>query len=254
MNKRLLVVFIFICAFSVPSYAAVDLRNGLIGWWKMEEDSGASVLDASGNGHTGTITGATRRGSCIRGRCLNFDGNDLVAITSTATLNPTAAISVSVWIKPSTAAQETFATVINKRFNSAAPYNNWIIDVGQGGNTHEFCIANTAGGGPTFGQWCLTSGALSTRWTHIVGTYDGATSKLYLNGTEVASTNVAIALATSNNPVRFGTPEAVANYFIGLIDDARIYNRALSDEEVLALYQWKTKIGQSKIGRSSIGK
>ena len=67
-------------------------------------------------------------------------------------------------------------------------------------------------------------------------TYDGATEKLYTNSVLSASRSVSITLASSIYPVRVGTGDAITTYFNGVVDDLRIYNRALTTSEILQLY------------------
>ena len=71
-------------------------------------------------------------------------------------------------------------------------------------------------------------------WTHLATTYDGATQRFYVNGTQVASRAQTGALATATGPLRIGGNGVWGEYFRGLIDDVRIYNRALGAAEVQA--------------------
>ncbi|MGQ3685877.1 MAG: LamG domain-containing protein, partial [Candidatus Loosdrechtia sp.] len=75
-------------------------------------------------------------------------------------------------------------------------------------------------------------------WHHLVGVYNGSTLKLYVNGTEVNSIAASGSLDTSTYPLRIGTRavDPVNRYFKGSIDEVRVYNRALSEQEVQSLY------------------
>ena len=68
-------------------------------------------------------------------------------------------------------------------------------------------------------------------WTHLAVTYDGA-AKLYVNGTQVTSRAVSDSVATSTSPLRSGGGRIWGEYFAGVIDEVRIYNRALSVAEL----------------------
>ncbi len=80
------------------------------------------------------------------------------------------------------------------------------------------------------GTATIPSGA----WTHLAATYDGTTQRLYVNGTQVSTLAVSGAITTSNNPLKIGGNSIWAEWFSGLIDEVRVYNRALSAAEIQA--------------------
>jgi len=87
--------------------------------------------------------------------------------------------------------------------------------------------------GGTFGSPLYGTGALTANtWAHLAATYDGATMRLYVNGVLVASRAQAGASATSANPLQIGGDSIYGQYFTGMIDEVRIYNRALSVTEI----------------------
>jgi Concanavalin A-like lectin/glucanases superfamily len=69
-------------------------------------------------------------------------------------------------------------------------------------------------------------------WTHLASTYDGATLRLYVNGTQVATRAISGALAATTGALRLGGNAIWAEYFAGQIDDVRLYERALSAAEI----------------------
>jgi len=71
-------------------------------------------------------------------------------------------------------------------------------------------------------------------WTHVALTYDGAALRLYVNGTQVSTTDLAGPMASSTNPLRIGGNSVWGEYFKGLIDEVRIYNRPLAPSEIQA--------------------
>ncbi len=78
------------------------------------------------------------------------------------------------------------------------------------------------------GTAALPTGA----WTHLAATYDGTTLRLYVNGAQVAQLAVAGSIPTSNSPLRIGGNAIWGEWFNGLIDEVRVYNRALSAAEI----------------------
>jgi hypothetical protein len=102
-------------------------------------------------------------------------------------------------------------------------------------------MANTAsnrpGAGGTFDGACCTilngSTALpANQWTHLAGTYDGAQLRLYLDGVQVASQARTGTLEVNARPLRIGGNSYVGESFPGLVDEVRMYNRALSPTEI----------------------
>ena len=71
-------------------------------------------------------------------------------------------------------------------------------------------------------------------WTHVALTYDGSLLVLYVNGVQVASTAVSGLIQASSSPLWIGGNQPYGEYFKGLIDDVRVYNRALSQAEIQA--------------------
>ena len=69
-------------------------------------------------------------------------------------------------------------------------------------------------------------------WTHLASTYDGAVLRLYVNGTQVSTTNVTGAMANSAGPLQIGGNNVWAEWFQGQIDDLRVYNRALTPSQL----------------------
>ena len=65
-------------------------------------------------------------------------------------------------------------------------------------------------------------------WSYLTETYDGSTLRLYVNGTQVASTAHTGTIATSTNPLQIGGDSLYGQFFAGLIDEVRVYNRALT--------------------------
>src|SRR5213078_4654919 len=86
----------------------------------------------------------------------------------------------------------------------------------------------TFGSSPLYGTGALTANT----WAHLAFTYDGATMRLYVNGTQVASRAQTGAIQTSTNPLQIGGDSLYGQYFAGRIDEVRIYNRALSAAQI----------------------
>ena len=187
------------------------------------EGSGAFLGDLSGNGNNGTIIGATWTNSGKYGNALSFNGtNALVTVNNSAALQLTSAMTLEAWVFPTTV-NSAWRDVIYKGDD------NYYLMAMSSNSSHP--VAGAILGGvyaEAIGPNALT---LNT-WAHLAATYDGATVRLYVNGVQVASRAQTGAIVTSANPLQIGGDSIYGQYFAGRIDEARIYNRALSVTEI----------------------
>jgi hypothetical protein len=221
----------------VPNYVPT---NGLIGWWPFN----ANANDESGNGNNGTVNGATlttdRFG--VANKAYNFDGNDWIELNLLPAINNSNELAVSVWVKSSGTNSNTNCSV------GCAQY--YFSRGNEGGN--GFGIFSTQSSTPNFvssingsfsGQTVISSSITTiphSQWNHLLMNYDGVNIYYYLNGVLVGTTpyTVNVGIGNTTNAV-FGR-QFVPNfpyYTVGKIDDGAIWNRALTQQEITALYQ-----------------
>jgi Concanavalin A-like lectin/glucanases superfamily len=113
-------------------------------------------------------------------------------------------------------------------------------DVIYKGNDNYYLEADSTSGKPAVGGIFAGSNANAfgtaaltlNVWTHLAGTYDGGTLRLYVNGVQVSTLAKTGALTTSTNPLQIGGDSIFGQYFQGKIDEIRVYNRALSATEI----------------------
>ena len=186
--------------------------------------------DESGNSLNGAVSEATlttdRSGNT--NRAYNFDGdNDKIAVSDHSLLDITSQISLSAWIYPT----ETKTQVIIRKSSSITPPPPYGLALSETGDT----IFNLSPTGQ-FTQLRKTGYELN-KWSFIVGTYDGTTMKLYVNGNLEKTLPTSGSLNQNDGPLLIGTRlQLPADTFKGKLDDIRIYNRALSESEIEALY------------------
>ncbi len=207
-------------------WMAVPARGqtaGLVAAYGFNEVSGTTAIDASGNGNNGTISGATRTASGKYGGALIFNGtNAVVTISNSASLDLTTGMTIEAWLNPSVV-NTAWRDVIYKG------KDNYYLE----GTSMS---AGVPGIGGTFGtsdQVLYGAVALPTNtWTHLAATYDGTTTRLYVNGAQVASQAQTGAIATSTNPLQIGGDSFYGQFFQGTIDEVRIYNVALTAAQI----------------------
>jgi len=189
--------------------------------WKLDETSGTTASDSVGS-NDGSVSGATWTAGKL-GNALSFDAPDAnVALSSIEALQGKSA-SIAAWIKPgSTSGTRPIVT----QYQYSGGY--------QG---HYLCLE---GAQPAFylndeGGACGTS-ITGGEWSHLVGTHDRVKLRIYVNGASSGDFN-AVDEGGINHDAYIGY-SGTGYYFNGLIDDVRVYNYALSDDEIDGLWSY----------------
>ena len=197
--------------------------SGLVAAFGFDEGSGSTVTDASGNGNNGTIANATWAASGKYGKALQFNGTSaLVTIPDSASLHLSSAMTLEAWVNPSTV-NANWRDVIYKG------NDNYYLEA-TSTNASRPDAGMIAGG--SYADAFGTSALPANTWSYLTETYDGTTLRLYVNGTQVASTAHTGAIATSTNPLQIGGDSLYGQYFAGLIDEVRVYNTALTATQI----------------------
>jgi PKD repeat protein len=200
--------------------------TGLVAAFGFEELSGAKVVDASGSGNHGTLTEATRITSGRYGKAMKFDGvNDWITVNDSASLDLTTAMTLEAWVYP-TVANATADTILVKEDGSNSAYYLY------GAEDTPQPVAGARIGGYQSPRGPSTLAA--NQWTHLAGTFDGQSIKLFVNGAQVAEQSVTGTIPASSGVLRIGGNAIWGEFFKGYIDEVRIYNRALSATEIVA--------------------
>ncbi len=212
--------------FTISFSVAQPTTVGLVAAYSFNEGSGTSVADASGNGHTGTISEATWSTQGKFGNALAFDGvNDWVTVNASSLLNLTTAMTLEAWVFPTTTSG--VRDILIKEGANADIYNlyarNW-----RGRPEVNVLV----GGANRVAEGTAAQAPAANVWTHVAGTYDGTTLRLFINGVQRASVNRSGPIATSTGPLRIGGNSLWGEFFQGRIDEVRIYNRALTQAEI----------------------
>jgi len=211
-------------------------RAGPVGWWKFDEANGATAANAAGARLTGQLHGSPRWAT-DRGRhqgALEFDGaNTWVECADSAGLELRESLSVAVWVK-GRAPGKADHTLLAKG-------DAWRLQRLHGKGDIEFALTGPQTSGSSKGKPPRVASKrplAEEQWHHIVATYDGKRIALYLDGVEEAAATASGPLALNNLPVTLG--ENAANrgrLWSGWLDEARLYDRGLSSDEVSALYR-----------------
>ncbi len=216
--------------FALPVYGS--LTDGLVAYWNFNESSGTTAYDSAGT-NNGTLYGDAARVSGVQGSGVKFSGNGYINVPSSSSLNITGnAITISAWFKPSSSSWSVNGNdpIICKWMGSDGAYF-----LGYAPDMLNGVIIGTDTGSVVRAYGPVPVDNVN-QWYHIVGIYNGSTQIVYLNsvaGTPVANSgNIHFS---SQNLLISGYPDGT-HQLNGTVDDIRIYNRALSADEVAQLY------------------
>jgi hypothetical protein len=205
------------------SNAAPPPPSGLVAAYGLNAGSGSVVADGSGSGNGGTVSGAVWTGAGKFGGGLSFDGvNDWVTVNDSSSLDLTGALTLEAWVKPS--ALGGWRTVLLKERPGGMVYALYANQdtsrpVGQVFIGSE---RNAVG----------SAGLALNAWSHLAATYDGSNLRLYVNGALVSTTAVTGSMVASTGVLRLGGNSVWGEWFTGVIDEVRVYNRALTLAQV----------------------
>ena len=217
----------------LPSYVPT---NGLVGYWGFT----GNANDSSGNGHNGTVNGASlttdRFGNANSAYSFNGTSNSISVPASTAfTQNP---ISYSFWFNKVGSGNPCGSNEVAQAIFSTGSYSQSRDVVLQQGGTNIGILRSIPSG--CANEFMQSTNYTLNTWNHAVVTYEANLVKVYLNGVYIGSTPVTCANTTANTTCYIGASNpsiwACINYFNGKIDDLAIYNRVLSDGEATTLY------------------
>jgi hypothetical protein len=222
------------------SSVTVNVQNsggggGLVLAMGFNEGSGSVANDSSGAGNNGTLNGATWSTQGRYGGALTFNGSSAyVTVPDASSLDVTTGLTMEAWVRP-TELSGWRTILIKESPSSPVPRGSWSerkvwsLYAHSDGSVPRGMIVNTTQNYHATG----TSALPLNTWTHLAATYDGVTFKLYVNGVLVRTTTASGTIFTSNDALRIGGNAVWGEYFKGMIDDVRVYNRALSATEVV---------------------
>lgn len=212
---------------------------GLVGYWPMDEDSGTTTADASGNDNPATLNGATWVSSNPSIRFINPSALDLsttayiqASHTNTALdFGASQDFSISTWVKKSALASP-YANILSNQVSVFGAYPGFSLTMDQ---YADRWVATLSDGTHTIQ---VTGGLIADQqWHHLAATFDrDGMLTLYQDGTFVANTSLAsVTNVTTGLPLSFGDYTSSGSAFAGSLDDLRIYNRLLSANDLSIL-------------------
>ena len=219
------------CMFFLVLFLGLALTNSisaeLIGWWRLDEGSGTMAFDSSGYGNDARFEGSPMWVDDGKlGKALRFNGSsDYLAAPDSESLDINGdQLSIAAWINGE---DWPAANHVARKVADTGTGSIYILRVQP--DSVRVYLNTSAGETIIQGTTALTT----NEWFHIALTYDGAEARIFVNGQLDVSSDVSGELTQSNNELRIGRGEP-AGYFVGMIDDVRLYNHALTESELLS--------------------
>jgi hypothetical protein len=246
-------ILVLISMFVLPSaLAGADPGDGKAAGWHLDEGSGSTIFDSSGNGHDGTINGAAWYPDGRTGRALSFNGvDDYVQLPPANQILNGDAFTVHLWFKTNVnhpVYGGTEGRLVN--FHRVDPGNNSMsalalyVEENKVGllyynenNTHVWVKYDA----------CYYDDI----WHSLAVTHDMSMYRLYLDGIEVASQNDTFSDFGSMNAL-MGSYDGMSRFYNGVLDEVNIWNRTLSADEIAALQSPETPMAQFDVKHALI--
>jgi hypothetical protein len=214
-------------AWTNPQALGTAELAGLIGWWKFDEREGSTAADSSGNGNDGSLQGdpVWQPEAGKFAGALAFDGSgDYVKIDNESKFDITGEITISAWVNIASVPAEW--TAIVTKGDSA-----WRLSTESADRRFHFAV--------TSDTWLSGQAVVgANQWHHVVGVYDGSQMRIFVDGALDVSRPWDKGIGSNGYPVYIGeNAEQTGRFWQGLIDDVRIYNYALGESDIIALYK-----------------
>jgi parallel beta-helix repeat protein len=212
-------VYLFVGGLMLGVVLTSATRADLVGWWRFDEGSGTVAYDSSGNDHDGTIYGSPSWVSGVGGSALEFDGTNDYVGTGESLLDNMSEFTLACWVRAGNPGSSRIGLI----------GQNDLIEMGFMSGNIEMWTNVT---GTTTTQWIFEDNT----WHHIAVSGGATGTKIYLDGELAVTGGGSANYRTSAFPVNIGGGgvwDTSGNWFLGQIDDVRIYNHALSEIEIL---------------------
>ena len=234
-----------------PAQIAYDYNRGKpVGHWKLDECTGTTAYDASGNGNNGTISAGDASGdndsagTCSSGATapademwdegttgkrnasLDFDGlNDYVVVENSPSLQLEADLTIAAWIKVVDVTSDN--TIAAKTNGSIAAPFDYRVDA-PSGNMRLY-----RGNGTVYDSVDSTTVVGSGVWTHVAVAMNETTVTHFINGVESGTDTLSTTITDAGNNLYIGTRSDGIPDTDGQIDDVKIFNYALTNQQIL---------------------
>ncbi len=224
------------------------LLDNVVGYWRLDDGMGSvTARDSSGRGNNGVLVGLSSATAWVPGRsgtALAVAANGWVVVTPSASVDAiTDQVTVAGWIYLDGMIMD-FATMLSREIaGTIEQHYHLSLNMDRRPNLFITTANKTV---------ILTAPdpVAPRTWVHIAGTYDGMNARLYVNGVPIAGMPITGSFAADTTPVILGgngndATDVPIELFPGRIDEVMLYRRALTDEEILRVYNGELFAGSS---------
>jgi hypothetical protein len=198
--------------------------NGLVAAYGLNETGGAVIRDASGSGLNGTASNTWPTGAGKFGGALRFNGSSSwITVADNDKLDLSTRMTLEAWVKPANAMSSWRSILVKERTGglSYGLYANTNTNQ-PAGLAHTSAEFDTRGG----------SRLPVNTWSHLAVTYDGSYLRLFVNGVQISARALTGSMVAGTGALRIGGNSIWSEWFNGLVDEVRVYNRALTATEI----------------------
>ena len=231
MKQLLSCVALFALMLITAGYATADLAEGLVVYFTFDNVKGKTVVDDSGNGLDADVIANTEFVDGKYGKAIHItaEGPDCVNVPASDELKITGEITMAAWIYQDS--WGTDAQWFDKNCHNGGEHSSYGIGAFNNGQNFNMFLG-TGNSRPTLSQ---PHGLDAKKWYHVVGTYDGSTMRVYVDGEVAAEKDEKFDFkGTNDQDLRIGCSKDRARYTFedGSIDEAAVWRRTLSEAEI----------------------
>jgi len=233
-----------------------DINDALVGYWKLDQTTGAVAVNSVTSGQAGQINGTAVWAKGQVANALSFDGGSTYVVVPDYP-KATKALSVAGWVNVNATVNTATALIRNAEGNlgvsvaqDGAPASQFELGLNSDATTGALTLHAGITAGPNHTTVDAPSAFKQGSWQHVAFTADGAQLRLYVNGAEVAKTayladfitpevkelSMGARLNMDTNQVPPIILDATPNNLLGSLDDVGIWNRALTADEISKVY------------------
>jgi hypothetical protein len=229
---------VYVYDHAITDQNVMNLYNGgLTGYWAFNEGNGSTANDSSGGGNTGTLANGPTWVGGKNGSALNFNGSNQSVNINHSVVDTTGSYSVAAWVQLSATPGSSFYTAVSQDGNNVSGF---YLQYSGADGKFAFSAINADSINSSTARALAPSAPSANTWYHLVGVYDAINSqiRLYVNGSLVSTQAFINGWSASGNTV-IGRGKWSGNpvdFWPGLIDQVRTYNRVLSGPEIQGLY------------------
>ncbi|MCP4257865.1 MAG: LamG domain-containing protein [Planctomycetes bacterium] len=229
----------YLVSFVLVLVMVSSVSAGLVAHWQFDEGSGTTAVDSSGNGHDGTLQGDPQWvAGMIGSGALSFDGSDgLVDVGHDESLSMTDELTITVWVNVNDLS--TYYFLVCKQASGTAGDNypgNY--EFRTEANTGALQFGHQEAEGEQYTFYTSETSITAEQWYHVAVSFTKEEFvEFYIDGVPAGSSEQLINFGVLNDePVRIGGRKDGYSFFNGILDDIRLYDRALSAVQIQKLY------------------